>query len=188
MKKFFIFCLSIGCGWFFSVPSYANTAELTLEVTCRYNLEEGVVNSSFHPFTLSSEGQNSKYLSMTLSHDMHSGLLVSLNHAGNRCSDHNCDSFSGKMYNLTLVRVESDIKAAMNFQKLKEAEGQTSSTVEITRYNNGDIKSNYVGADGQVIYSEGGGGLPEAVSIDYSVERLDSGRQNIKVSCLIKLK
>jgi hypothetical protein len=168
----------------FSLSNYANT-DITVTANCNYELKNKGINGSgrFEDFTLSTQGKNSNYLEIILSKDSNNGILVSLNHTANICSLANCDTYSGKVYTLLMVRVENNTKQALQLDKPQNAKGRTSSTIQISKYENTRLETEKVDDNNELIYAKNEPDsynkfIVENQSLDYTV----SG-QKTEINC-----
>lgn len=156
---------------------------LSIETTCKVNLDYGIAVSKYKPIILSSEGKNSEYFNL-LSRDSESGFMISLNKTSDVCEIADCANTTGSVYTLTLVRIANDVKAGLNMTTPKNAKGKTTAAVQITKKYDGSTVYAYM-ADEKIRFNEKV--APEAVSINYSVKTGTFSKQNINIECSLNL-
>jgi hypothetical protein len=174
-------------GLLIAVTSFSSYA-LDVELVCKQTLNnESNATAGVKPFTLSTDGQNSKLISIFIGRDQNNSYLVSLNGTSSLCSIGDCTTVAAKNYTLTLVRVEDKVQQAQrrsDDRKLK-IKGQTVSTVEFTKYVDEAAPMTSYYYKGETLM-RGVTKLPESISLSYSVkDGLFRDKQKTNFECKI---
>lgn len=174
------------CSLFFfvGVASTMAAPEVLVSGKCQTVLGNGVAKVTYDPFTLSSKEKNSELLSLDLSADRMSSVLVSLNQTGKRCKDVGCEDYIGSVYMLSVVRLFDETQAKLQLGKDRLVRGKTATTAKATLFNDGAVETEFV-KENELISSDE---LSMPLELNYRVRRGGLfGKQTIKVSCQFEL-
>ena len=118
--------------------------------------------------------------------DEHKAFILSLNYTSDLLSGND----KHKIYRLTLTRVHDYLRVLKDLGRMKKSKstikGITTNAIEIVAKNNGEFFSSYINEKDEYVRNEEG--IPETISISYSVPRgFLEPRQNLVFNCDLEL-
>jgi len=166
---------------FICLPVFS--AAIQIHADCYYKLDK-FDKISAGSFVFNEE--DSKYIPMINSHDLGSGVILSLNKRAELCGSRDCTPV-GSVYSLTLVRISNNVMQMSHWGKTLDAKlkGKFWETVETERYNDGRINYSFFDNNGKYHFQNEV--AAKEIAINYSVinQAIKGKRQKVRFACAL---